>query len=161
MTNEAIKYLQKFEDSENPFFLSVGFMKPHLPFCAPKKYWNIYMNDFTLNDDGRERPEGAPNLAFHQLQELRGYPDIPKTGALSLEQEKTLRHGYYASISYVDAQIGKILNELKRLGLDENTIIVLWGEHGYHLGEQDLWHKHTIFELDARGDIDNKESSHN
>jgi len=150
IAGEAVQYLQQFESKKTPFFLAVGFLKPHLPFCAPKKYWDLYANEFILNEKERKRPENAPNLAFHQWQELRGYKDIPKTGPLPLEQEKTLRHGYYACISYVDAQIGKILNELERLGLAENTIIVLWGDHGYHLGEQDLWHKHTNFELDAR-----------
>jgi len=150
IAGEALNYLQQFESEKTPFFLAVGFLKPHLPFNAPKKYWDLYDNDFLLNDTERVRPENAPELSFHQWQELRGYTDIPKTGPLSLEQEKSLRHGYYACISYVDAQIGKILSELERLGLDENTIIVLFGDHGYHLGEQDLWHKHTNFELDAR-----------
>jgi len=153
IADAAIKYLNKFKSGNTPFFLAVGFLKPHLPFCAPKKYWNLYQNSFELSEKVRQRPENAPDLAFHHWEELRGYKDVPKTGPLSPELDKKLRHGYYACISYVDTQIGKVIDELKKLGLDRNTIIVLWGDHGYHLGEQDLWHKHTNFELAARAPL--------
>jgi len=153
IADSTIQYLHKFKSGHIPFFLAVGFLKPHLPFCAPKKYWDLYSENFDLDAKLRQRPENAPDLAFHHWEELRGYTDVPREGPLSPELDKRLRHGYYACISYVDAQVGKVINELKRLGMDKNTIIVLWGDHGYHLGEQDLWHKHTNFELDARAPL--------
>ncbi|TKG96420.1 DUF4976 domain-containing protein [Puteibacter caeruleilacunae] len=150
IARDAIGFLQKRKYDDDPFFLAVGFFKPHLPFCAPQRYWDLYKEDILLSSQQKERPTGAPEVAFHAWQELRGYADIPNAGPLTKEMELILRKGYYSCISYTDAQIGKVLNELKRQGLDENTIVVLWGDHGYHLGEQDLWHKHTNYELDVR-----------
>ncbi len=145
----AVRYIEEAYAQERPFFIAAGFTKPHLPFCAPKKYWDIYENtDFVIGD--RKRPEGSPDLAFHNWEELRGYRDIPKEGPIGKEKEEILWKGYYACISYMDAQVGKVIATLDKLGLRENTIIVLWGDHGYHLGEQDLWGKSTNFELDAR-----------
>ena len=145
----ALKYLEEAAETGSPFFLAIGFNKPHLPFNAPKKYRDIYQDrDFVVSP--RERPAGSPGLAFHNWEELRGYRDIPDSGALTPEKEQELWQGYYACISYVDAQIGKIMGKLEELNLSENTIIVLWGDHGFHLGEQDTWGKSTNFELDAR-----------
>lgn len=145
----AIEYLQEASAENKPFFIAVGFTKPHLPFCAPSKYWELYDSaSFEIND--RDRPEGSPDLAFHNWEELRGYRDIPNSGLISREKEEILWKGYYACISYIDAQVGRVLETLDKLGLRENTVIVLWGDHGYHLGEQDLWCKSTNFELDAR-----------
>ena len=126
---EAIKELKGFKESGDPFFLSVGFMKPHLPFSAPKKYWDMYNRNTTFQLKNRERPIGAPEIAFHNSNELRGYTDIGNA-EISKEKEKELWHGYYASITYVDYQLGKVLDALDRLGLKENTLIVLWGDHG-------------------------------
>ena len=150
ITNEAINFLNEMKDIDRNFFLGVGFLKPHLPFSAPKKYWDLHDPVDFQYIQNRDRPENAPEIAFHKWQELRGYSDIPSTGSLTVEKEMQLRHGYYACVSYVDAQIGKILYVLDELGLRKNTIIVLWGDHGYHLGEQDLWCKSTNFELSAR-----------
>ncbi len=150
ISKEVIRLLREFKSSGQKFFLSAGFKKPHLPFCAPQKYLDMYKNIDFQNIADKERPENAPEIAFHQWQELRGYSDIPSTGSLSREKEQVLWRSYYACVSYVDVQIGKILDELSRLGLNENTIVVLWGDHGYHLGEQDLWCKSTNFELDDR-----------
>ena len=145
----AVKYIEEAYAEKRSFFIAAGFTKPHLPFCAPKKYWDIYeKSEFVIGD--RERPEGSPDLAFHNWEELRGYRDIPKEGPIGKEKEAILWKGYYACISYMDAQVGKVIETLDKLGLRENTIIVLWGDHGYHLGEQDLWCKSTNFELDAR-----------
>ncbi|WP_425474783.1 sulfatase [Niabella insulamsoli] len=150
ISDEAIRLLRQYKSSGEPFFLATGFKKPHLPFCAPKKYWDKYA-DISVDDYAKiPRPKAAPDIAFHQWQELRGYTDIPKEAALSPQQRADLVRGYYACISFVDAQIGKVLSELKQLGLDKNTIVVLVGDHGYHLGEQELWCKSTNFELDAR-----------
>ncbi len=135
--------------SKKPFFMCVGFAKPHLPFAAPKRYWDMYDREqFSVPD--RSLPEGAPTLAYTNWGELRAYQGMPKEGPLSDVQTKQLRHGYAASVSYADAQVGKVLEELDRLGLRENTIIVLWGDHGYKLGDHGLWCKHTNLELDTR-----------
>ncbi|MBZ4192447.1 sulfatase [Niabella beijingensis] len=150
ITDAVISALREFKSSGEKFFLAAGFKKPHLPFCAPQKYLDLYaQTDFSAIAH-RQKPGGAPDIAFHQWQELRGYSDIPDAGPLDGATEATLRRAYYACISYVDAQIGKILDELDRLGLRQQTIIVLWGDHGYHLGEQELWCKSTNFELDDR-----------
>ncbi|MCU0379043.1 MAG: sulfatase [Bacteroidales bacterium] len=149
VTNEAIKYMHRARKDNQPFFIAVGYKKPHAPYCAPKKYWDIYENT-VFEIKNRERPEGSPQLAFHSNQELRGYKDIPKEGPIPSEKEQQVIRGYYACISYLDAQVGKLLDELETQGLSENTIIVLMGDHGYHLGEQDTWCKSTNFELDAR-----------
>jgi iduronate 2-sulfatase len=150
IASEAIDFLKEMKDLDRNFFLGVGFLKPHLPFSAPRKYWDLHDPGKLQYIENRERPENAPEIAFHNSQELRGYTDIPKTGPLTVEKEIQLRHAYYACVSYVDAQVGKLLDALDELGMLENTIIVLWGDHGYHLGEQDLWCKSTNFELSAR-----------
>jgi iduronate 2-sulfatase len=143
---QAIKSLRKNKDK--PFFICVGFAKPHLPFAAPKRYWDLYKREqFAVPD--RELPEGAPGLAFTPWGELRGYAGIPQNGSLSDELTKELKHGYAACVSYADAQVGKVMAELDRLGLRENTVVMLWGDHGYKLGEFGAWCKHTNFELDT------------
>lgn len=135
--------------AKKPFFLAVGFRRPHLPFTAPEKYWQ-YFDKTAFPDNAGYAPKNAPALAFHNSQELRGYSDIPKTGSFSKELVKHLWQGYYASVSYTDSQIGKVLAELDRLGLRNNTIVVLVSDHGYHLGEQDQWAKSTNFENAVR-----------
>ena len=147
LADEAIRRLQsaKAKPTE-PFFMAVGFLKPHLPFCAPKKYWDLYDRaTFTL-PELRSPPEGAPKYAPSTWGELRQYSDIPETGPLTDEQARTMIHGYHAAVSFVDAQIGKVMDELERLGLAKNTIVVLWGDHGWHLGDHGLWCKHTNYE---------------
>jgi len=153
ITRKAIECLKTFKANDESFFLGVGFLKPHLPFNAPKKYWDMYNRDDFGNITNPDRPVGAPDIAFHNSQELRGYKDIPDNGPLDHEKEKQLRHAYYACVSYIDAQVGKLLQTLEELGLRENTIIVLWGDHGYHLGEQDLWCKSTNFDLSAHAPL--------
>ncbi|WP_423127773.1 sulfatase [Gaoshiqia sp. Z1-71] len=150
IAREAIRQLRELKQSDKPFFLAVGFKKPHLPFCAPEKYWNMYHPSVFDSLSDRGKPVGAPDIAFHHSQELRGYADIPQESEIDCTTERALWHGYYASVSFVDEQIGKLLNTLKELNLEKNTIIVLWGDHGYHLGEQELWCKSTNFELDCR-----------
>jgi iduronate 2-sulfatase len=133
-----------------PFFMAVGFFKPHLPFNAPKKYWDLYNPaDFTLPAH-TSPPQNAPAMASTGWGELRNYAGIPAKGPVSDEQARQLIHGYYACVSYTDAQIGKVLDELKQLGLDKNTVVVLWGDHGWKLGEYGQWAKHTNFEIDTR-----------
>lgn len=146
---DAIRFLENARNKGKAFFLAVGFMKPHAPFVAPKKYWDIF-NDTEFYVADRERVKGSPELAYHKWQEIRGYRDVPDTGPIPFEKEQEIIRGYYACVSYIDAQIGKVMQRLEDLGLKENTIIVLWGDHGYHLGEQASWCKSTNFELDVR-----------
>ncbi len=141
----AIRHLRKFKNSDKPFFLAVGFLKPHLPFNAPKKYWDLYDPEDIGIAANPEPPENAPRQAIHNWGELRQYYSIPETGALSDSAANKLRHGYYACVSYTDALIGLLLDELSRNGLSDNTIIVLWGDHGWNLGEHGLWCKHCNF----------------
>lgn len=148
IADEAVRALEKNRDK--PFFLAVGFMKPHLPFSCPKKYWDLYDRNSIAPPANPEKPAGAPQIALHDSVELRGYTDIPNKGPLSSEKIAELRHGYYACVSYTDAQIGKLLDALDRLDLSRNTVIALWGDHGWHLGEHALWCKTTNFELDTR-----------
>ncbi len=146
----AVKTLEDLAGQNRPFFLAVGFFKPHLPFCAPNKYWDLYdQADFGLSSEA-VRTLNAPDVAYPDHLELGGYKDVPKDERVSTEQACHLRHGYYACVSYVDAQVGKLLDALERLGLEENTIVVLWGDHGYSLGEAGHWCKDTNFEMDTR-----------
>ncbi len=147
----AIQALRRIKD--RPFFLAVGFIKPHLPFVSPLKYWRLYRReDFRLPSNPFP-PKNAPRYALTNWGELRQYEGIPKSGPLSDEMTLTLRHAYYAAVSYMDAQVGKVLDELERLGLKDNTIVVLWGDHGWKLGEHGAWCKHTNFELDTNAPL--------
>lgn len=143
----AIELMREMKDQ--PFFLAVGFVKPHLPFVAPKKYFDLHPAEKFLPPQQATPPEGAPQIAGTNFGELRSYQDIPSSGPLSNVQTRDLIRAYYAATSYADAQVGRVLDELDRLGLRERTIVVLWGDHGYHLGEMGLWNKHTNFELAA------------
>lgn len=133
---------------ERPFFLAVGFWRPHLPFLAPAKYWDRYDRSQLKLPENFSAPNSVPQIALHDSRELKGYG--PDPAALSADERRELWHGYYASISYLDEQIGKLLQTLKETGLDRNTIIVFWSDHGFHLGQHSLWCKTSCFELDAR-----------
>ncbi|MFC1558728.1 sulfatase, partial [candidate division KSB1 bacterium] len=146
IADKAISDLRRLNKMDKPFFLAVGFVKPHLPFNAPKKYWDLYDREKIDLADNPFRPKGAPDAALHNWGELRQYAGIPGKGPLSDEMARTLVHGYYACVSYTDAQIGLVIGELDRLGLRDNTIIVLWGDHGWQLGEHGMWCKHCNFE---------------
>jgi len=143
---KALLELQAFKQNEAPFFLAVGFVKPHLPFVAPKKYWDLY-NPATIDlPDNYHPPENVPPDALHSSGELRKYATVPENGPVSDAMAKDMIHGYYACVSFIDAQIGKLLAELDRLELADNTIVVVWGDHGWNLGEHTLWCKHSCFE---------------
>jgi arylsulfatase A-like enzyme len=144
----ALEELNRLKDT--PFFLAVGFYKPHLPFNAPKKYWDLYDEAAIQLADNPFLPAGAPPEALTDWGELRGYHGMPKEGPMPDDLARQLIHGYYACVSYTDAQVGKLLDELDRLGLADNTIVVLWGDHGWKLGEHGMWAKHTNFERDTR-----------
>jgi len=135
---------------DKPFFLGVGFQKPHLPFCAPKRYWDLYDADTIRLSPITEWPKGSPAFAHWSFGEVRSYHGTPRSGPVSHDLALRLIHGYYASVSYVDAQIGKVLDALERLGLNKNTIVVLWGDHGWKFSEYSAWSKATNYELDTR-----------
>lgn len=141
--------LAALKETGTPFFLAVGFWKPHAQFNAPKKYWDLYERSEILLPENPLPPISVPGIALHDSREiLREFQ--PKTASqLSPAEVKALRHGYYAAISYVDAQIGKVIQQLERLELRNNTLIVFWSDHGFHLGEHGLWAKTSNFELDA------------
>ena len=147
LANKTVETLGKLAKSEQPFFLAVGFTKPHLPFNAPQKYWDLYdPAQFELAPAGL--PTDAPRRAYHNFGELRKYSDTPPgTQPVGAEQARRLIHGYHAAVSYTDAQVGKILASLDKLGLAENTIVLLMGDHGFILGEHGLWCKHSTFDL--------------
>ncbi len=153
---QAIDILTQLKKTSQPFFFAVGIAKPHLPFVAPKKYWDLYKRDDMPLAKFQEKSKDAVDIAYHNAGEMRGYTDIPPLTSftdqkpygitLPVDKQKELIHGYYAAISYADAQVGKLLSTLDLLGLTKNTIIVLWGDHGWHLGDHNLWCKHTNFE---------------
>ncbi len=146
----ALEALKAFKKEGQPFLLAVGFRKPHLPFCAPQKYWDLYEPNKIPLPANSKHPEGAPELAIRSWGELEGYTDIPNHGQLTKSKVRELRHGYYACVSYVDAQVGRLMQSLQDLSLAENTLVLLWGDHGFHLGEQGLWTKANNYELSTR-----------
>jgi iduronate 2-sulfatase len=145
IADAAVRSLQRLAQNDQPWFLAAGFLKPHLPFNAPRRYWDCYRPDDVDLADNPFPPEGVPGEAMHTWGELRQYLGIPADGPLSDALARDMVHGYYAATSYVDAQVGRVLDELDRLGLGDNTIVVLWGDHGWQLGEHGLWCKHCNF----------------
>jgi arylsulfatase A-like enzyme len=152
--NLAVSKLRELEGSSRPFFLGVGFFKPHLPFTAPQKYWDMYdrsdipvsLSDFLPHNVHRESLHLSGEFNQYKLGEEKASLDAP----VSEDYARKLRHAYFACVSYVDAQIGKVLGELQRLGLRDNTIVMIWGDHGWHLGDHLVWGKHTLFERALR-----------
>ncbi|MFN7137771.1 MAG: sulfatase [Limisphaerales bacterium] len=144
----AVAALREMKDE--PFFLAVGFHKPHLPFVAPKKYWDLYDPRKIQLAPNRFHPKDAPAFASNNSSELRRYKGVPQNGPIPDELAHKLIHGYYASVSFVDAQIGRVLTELDRLGLREKTVVILWSDHGYQLGEHATWNKRTNWEIATR-----------
>jgi iduronate 2-sulfatase len=163
MTNHAISQLKAQKGAAKPFFMAVGFHKPHLPFVAPKKYWDMYDRRKVSLAKWQKPSIDGPDIAYHNAGEMRGFKDIEKLvgkakgGKDLLElpeaKQRELIHGYYACISYLDAQVGRLMDALKAEGLDKNTIIVFWGDHGWHLGDHSLWCKHSNFEQAARAPL--------
>lgn len=150
LADEAVKRLQAAaEKPAEPFFVAVGFVKPHLPFCAPKKYWDMHDPAKFSLAARQTPPDGAPAYAPQFGGELRQYAGIPEQGPIPPEMQRTLIHGYYAALTYMDAQLGRVLDELDRLKLADRTIVVLWGDHGWHLGDHGIWCKHTNYEQAA------------
>ena len=155
MTEKAIETLQELSKSKKPFFLAIGYQKPHLPFNAPAAYWDLYKKKEINLADNPFPPNGAPIEAIFKntdkpdvfnSTELRMWRGIPETGVLSDSTATNLIHGYYACVSYVDKLLGDLLSELKRLKLDKTTAVVLIGDHGFHLGEHRFWGKHSLYD---------------
>lgn len=153
LVNYAIKKLHALAEAESPFFLAVGFMKPHLPFVAPGRYYENYPESEITVPDNYYPPKDAPDGAVHSSGELRAYSDIAKKGVLPEEKARELIRGYRAATSYTDAHLGRLLDAFDSLGLAENTIIVLWGDHGWNLGEHTMWCKHSCFETSVRAPL--------
>ena len=151
IADKTIADLKRMKKSGKPFFLACGFQKPHLPFYAPKKYWDLYDRASLELADNRERPKDAPS-ALRGSGEIHNYHDRGMKYN-SEEWHRACLHGYYACVSYVDAQIGKIMKTLNDLDLRKNTIIVLWGDHGWHLGEHNFWGKHNLMHLSIRSPL--------
>lgn len=155
ITIKAQQQLTRLASANKPFFMAVGYIKPHLPFTAPKKYWDLYQRNQIPIAEFQENAKNSNPISYHTSGELRQYTDIPqwcsftdiKTGIdLNIEKQRELIHGYYACISYIDTQIGILMDTLEKLNLMNNTIIILWGDHGWHLGDHRLWNKHSNFE---------------
>jgi arylsulfatase A-like enzyme len=156
---DAISKMEYLAGLDTSFFLAVGFKKPHIPFIAPAKYWDFYERDSLRLEPFQRFANGSPHFAYHKPEPLN-YNDIPKewiytdeklgNGILNPEAQRKLLHGYYACVSYIDDLVGKLITELKYNKLYKNTVIVLWGDHGYHLGDHNQWGKHTNFEQAVR-----------
>lgn len=149
----AIADLRRLARRKQPFFLAVGFARPHLPFLAPTRYWNLYDGKDVRLPANYQPPKDCPPAALHTWGEPRAYAGIPQRGPLPDETARRLIHGYYACVSSIDAQVGKLLDELDRLGLGDKTIVILWGDHGWQLGEHGLWCKHSCFETSMRAPL--------
>lgn len=147
---KSIRDLRKLKTSDKPFFLAAGFLKPHLPFNATKKYWDMYDPSEISVPKNDTLPLGLPYHLISNSGELRSYDAIPAEGPVSDSAARKLIHGYYACVSSTDAQIGMLLDELKALDLDRNTIVILWGDHGWNLNEHGLWCKHCNFNTSLR-----------
>lgn len=150
IANLAAAMLRDQADSDQPFFLAVGFWRPHLPFVAPKKYWDLYDPAKVPLPQPDAAPKDVPAIAMHDSKEIRGYGGVPKGRPFTSEEIRHYRLGYYASISFIDAQVGEILEALEEGGHGDNTIVVFTSDHGFHIGEKTLWGKTSNFELDAQ-----------
>jgi len=150
IAEQALTKMDELAKKEQPFFLAVGFFKPHLPFNAPKKYWDMYNESKIPLSPNPFIPKNINKASLHNSGEFNGYElgeeKASLNGPISDAYARKLKHGYFACVSYIDEQIGKILNKIVNLGLEEKTVIIIWGDHGWHLGDHLVWGKHTIFE---------------
>jgi len=157
IAEQAVEKLKELSRNSRPFFLGVGFFKPHLPFTAPKKYWDLYAREDIPLSPVPGLPENVNMASLQKMGEFNRYERGEEQAALekplSDDYARLLRHAYFASVSYVDAQIGKVLDELEKQGLAQNTIVVLWGDHGWHLGDHRVWGKHTLFDISLRSPL--------
>lgn len=146
ISKQSVKWIDALSNKDKPFFIAAGFKKPHLAFTAPKKYWDLYQRDELPLASYQKAPAGAPSYASHTWGELKSYCDIDPSKPVPEAKQRELIHGYYACVSYIDAQLGKLLDELEKKEQLENTVIVLWSDHGWHLGDHGIWCKHSNYE---------------
>ena len=143
VANETVKRLkaakQRLDNDGTPFFITAGFVRPHLPFSAPRKYWDMHDPDKLPMPVNSAFPINAPNVALKRGVEIAAFKPVPPNGVIDGKLTRKLIHGYYASTSYVDAQIGKVTMALEKLDLAKDTIVVLWGDHGWHLVDLSIW----------------------
>jgi arylsulfatase A-like enzyme len=151
--DKTLDDLRRLAKQETPFFLACGFYRPHLPFVVPQKYWDLYPTSQVRLPDNMFFPRDLPAAFHYTWGEMRAYHGIPKQGPVSDDTARQLIRGYHASVSFVDVQIGRLLDALEQLGVADNTIIVLWGDHGWQLGEHGFWCKHTNFEVASRAPL--------
>ncbi|MEM6800421.1 MAG: sulfatase [Bacteroidota bacterium] len=150
-TDVAIATMKEMlSQSDKPFFLGMGYRLPHLDWNVPKKYWDLYDPEKIKITEQQVSPDNGAAMGLHASFELRVRHGIPKYGPIEGELAKTLKHAYLASVSYVDAQIGRMLKALEEVGARENTIIILWSDHGWHLGDMGIWGKATNYEIATR-----------
>ena len=149
-TRVAIQTLDELVQQDKPWFLALGFVRPHLPFHAPKKYFDLYNPEEIQLTTSPEPPQNGASMGLHASFELRTRHGIPKSGPLNESLSKNLLHAYYACVSYVDAQIGHLITAIEKNRVRDNTIIVVWGDHGWHLGEYGIWGKATNYEIATR-----------
>ena len=152
---QALTAMKRLAKQDKPFFLAAGFVRPHLPFVVPRKYWELYEAEKIPSAKNPFLPKDSPAFAMNTMYELRDYLDFdgtpsPQDGSLTEEQQQRLKHGYYASVSFIDTLIGRLLEQLKLLHLADDTIVVLWGDHGWKLGEHNSWCKQSNYEIDTR-----------
>ncbi|WP_233214474.1 sulfatase [Rhodopirellula bahusiensis] len=150
IANLAAAMLRDHPADSQPFFLAVGFWRPHLPFVAPKKYWDLYDQQAITLPNPAEPPTNVPSIAMHSSREIKGYGLTPEDRPFNEDEIRHYRHGYYAAISFLDAQVGEVLDALDQSGHADDTIVVFTSDHGFHIGEKTLWGKTSNFELDAR-----------
>lgn len=146
IAEKSVKDLEKLSRGGKPFLLAIGFIRPHLPFNTPQTYWDLYYES-QIRIPANYHPDEQsliPRRALTSWGELRAYSGIPAQGALDEATAKQMLHGYYASVSFVDRQVGRVLEALRRLKLDKNTTVVLIGDHGWNLGEHGTWCKHSV-----------------
>ncbi len=146
----AISKLKAATDSRQPFLLFMGYHKPHTPFNAPKKYWDLYDRESLPLAANPFSPQGSPDYASSPWRYVRSFKGIPKEGPMPEDLARETRHAYFACVSYIDSLIGDLLNALDASGERDNTIIALWSDHGYQLGDHGMWCKHTNFETSTR-----------
>ena len=144
----AISELRALSAKPEPFFLALGLFKPHSPYKVPKRYWDLYRRDEIPAIETPARPLNAPEIAFHANHEILGEPNARRT--LDEDAKREIRHGYYAAMSFADAQFGRVLDTLDELKIRDNTIVIIIGDNGFELGEHDCWGKMTLFGWDAR-----------
>ncbi|MEM7396795.1 MAG: sulfatase, partial [Verrucomicrobiota bacterium] len=155
LTRLAVERLQRLGEADKPFFLAVGYTLPHLPWTPPERWWKTYQRESLPLASNPFPPEGAPAVALGTNYELSHYADMthmpkPAEGSVTDDEARRLRHGYFASVSFIDAQVGRLLDALDRFGMVDDTIVILWSDHGYKLGEHNGWSKMTNYEIDTR-----------